>query len=278
MDLYSGERLAVMGESGCGKSVLGHAVLGLLDDVATVRGSVEYLGRNLRTRGGDEARSLRGVALALVPQSPSAALDPVIRVGKQIDEMYTSHGLADHKEAKQRTLTRLEEIGFTDPDGIYMAYPHQLSGGMCERALIAMGTALSPRLLIADEPTKGLDPEAKIDVLKLLRRESEGKAMMLITHDYYAPRICDRVAIMYAGEIVEEGPMEKVLTAPSHPYTSALWGALPSNGLKTIPGTVMRDSPGCRFSNRCHLKTEACEQKQGLREVYDTHRVRCCNA
>ncbi len=279
LDVSSGERLAVMGESGCGKSVLGHAILGLLDDFATVEGSVVFEGRELRNIRWDAIRRLLGVSMALIPQSPSMAMDPVLRVGRQIDEMYTNSGRVSKGEAKRRTLARLGEVGFLDAEGIYCAYPHQLSGGMCERALLAMGTALSPRLLIADEPTKGLDPEAKIDILRLLRRESEGKAMILITHDYYAPRICDRVAIMYAGEIVEDGPMEKMLTSPSHPYTIGLWDALPSKKLKNIPGSLTRTTGcGCRFGNRCQLKTESCEERQRLRLIGERHSVRCNHA
>lgn len=279
LDLASGERVALMGESGCGKSVLGHAILGLMEHVSKVEGSVLFQGKELRKMAKEELRRLRGVGLALIPQSPGAALDPVLRVGRQIDEMFVTSGRADRKGSRPMTLRRLAEVGFEDPERIYKAYPHQLSGGMCERALIAMGSALSPELLIADEPTKGLDPASKTDVLRLLRRESEGRAMLLITHDFHAPWTCERAAIMYAGEIVEDGPVDRVLREPGHPYTKGLWRALPSMGMAPIPGTLRRDErPSCRFRNRCSQRTEACEARQNLTGRGEGRFVRCCNA
>jgi oligopeptide/dipeptide ABC transporter ATP-binding protein len=279
LDLASGERLALMGESGCGKSVLGHAILGLMEQVSKIEGSVTFQGKDLRKLTKEELRQLRGAGMALIPQSPAAALDPVIRVGRQIDEMFVTSGRASWSGSKPMTMIRLAEVGFEDPERIYNAYPHQLSGGMCERVLIAMGTALSPELLIADEPTKGLDPASKTEVLRLLKRESEGRAMLLITHDFHAPWICGRVAIMYAGEIVEDGPVRKVLISPKHPYSIGLQGALPSQGMKPISGVMKRDdSQSCRFRNRCARRTEACEGRQILSSREKGRSVRCCNA
>ncbi|MFA5312777.1 MAG: ABC transporter ATP-binding protein [Methanomassiliicoccales archaeon] len=279
LNLAMGERLALMGESGCGKSVLGHAVLGLLRGIATVRGSVDFDGKKLELLDDETLRLLRGSALALIPQSPNMAFNPVIRVGKQIDEMYTNTGVVAREEAKHRSLARLKEIGFERPEKIYTSFPHQLSGGMCERALIAMATALSPSLLVADEPTKGLDPSSKMDVLKLLRRESTGKSMILITHDHYAPMICDCIAIMYAGVILEIGPADRVMNDPYHPYTKGLWKALPQSGMRAIPGsmTLLRDG-GCRFRERCDLRGKECSGPQYMRDVSNGHYVRCCRA
>lgn len=279
LDLASGERLALMGESGCGKSVLGHAILGLMEGIAKVEGSVKFQGKDIRRMDREELRQLRGAAIALIPQSPAAALDPVLRVGRQIDEMYVNSRHVRWREARPLSLRRLTEVGFEGPDRIHRSYPHQLSGGMCERALIAMGSALTPELLIADEPTKGLDPTSKTEVLRLLRRESQGKAMLLITHDCYAPWICERVAIMYAGEIVEDGRAERVLRDPLHPYTVGLWQALPSEGMRPIPGTLRRDgSDACRFLKRCDRGSAACKERQPLRDAAEGHAVRCCHA
>lgn len=279
LDLASGERLALMGESGCGKSVLGHAILGLMEHVAKVEGSVTFQGRDLRQMDREELRLLRGRSLALIPQSPGAALDPVLRVGRQIDEMFMNARRSSRKNAEALTLDCLEGVGFDEVSRVYRAYPHQLSGGMCERALIAMGTALSPELLIADEPTKGLDPASKTDVLRLLRGTNAGKAMILITHDFHAPWICERVAIMYAGEIVEDGPVGKVLKEPTHPYAKGLLSALPSHGMAPIPGSVGRDwGEGCRFRGRCTQRSAPCEGRQKLVDLEAEHVVRCCNA
>jgi len=279
LDLAKGERLALMGESGCGKSVLGHAVLRLLDGVAAVQGSIEYDGKDLCSLGKEDLRLLRGRTLALVPQSPSMAFDPVIRIGKQIDEMFTTAGQMTRKEAKQKSLVRLKDVGFADPDKIYSSFPHQLSGGMCERALIAMATALDPSLLIADEPTKGLDPASKMDVLKLLRHESAGKSMVLITHDHYAPIICERTAIMYSGKIMEIGPTKTLLNDPLHPYTKGLWDALPQRGMHAIPGsTLVQRDEGCRFRERCKLRGAECSERQEMKKASDGHMVRCCRA
>jgi peptide/nickel transport system ATP-binding protein len=244
-----------------------------------VEGSVRFQGRELREMGRDDLRRLRGRVLALIPQSPGAALDPVLRVGHQIDEMYVDRHGKTKSEAKRLTLGRLSEVGFGERERIYRAYPHHLSGGMCERALIAMGTALHPQLLIADEPTKGLDPASKMDVLGLLKRQSQGRTMLLITHDFHAPWVCDRVAIMYAGQIVEDGPVAKILTAPCHPYTQGLWAALPSRGMVPIPGSVGRDwGEGCRFRGRCSRSGPECEGPQGLRGLAEGHSARCCHA
>jgi oligopeptide/dipeptide ABC transporter ATP-binding protein len=154
-----------------------------------------------------------------------------------------------------------------------------MSGGMCERAVISMGMSLDPALLIADEPTKGLDPESKMLVLKEIRKRSKGRALMLITHDYNAVRICERMVVMYLGRIVENGPTEEVLSNPRHPYTKALWGSMPANGLVPIPGFIEKsECGGCDFSNRCTLACDRCSGRQEMVEVSPEHYVRCCRA
>jgi len=279
VDLDVGESLALMGESGCGKSVLGHAIMGLLEGIADVEGSIYFNGEDINIMGREKLRLLRGSSMALVPQSPSMAFDPVIRIGKQIDEMYINTRRADRKGSGPLSKERLKRVGFEDNERAYKLFPHQMSGGMCERALIAMATSLSPGLLIADEPTKGLDTASKIEVLKLLKRESGNRSMILITHDHRAPWICDRTAIMYAGEIVEIGPTARVLEGPFHPYTQGLWGSLPNRGMNTIPGSMalVRDG-GCRFRDRCRLCSEECKDRQILRQISPAHFVRCCHA
>lgn len=279
LDLHLGEKMALMGESGCGKSVLGHAILGLMDHVSEVSGSVRYRGKELCDLDREEYRKLRGASIALVPQSPSSALDPVIRIGRQIDEMYVNSSGSSWKEVRELTMGQLNEVGFDDPGAIYKSYPHRLSGGMCERALIAMGISLGPDILIADEPTKGLDPSSKVGVIDLLLEKCAGGSLLLITHDYYVAAACDRVAVMYAGQIVEDGPASTVLTAPYHPYTMGLWQALPANGLRPMPGMMERDlNKGCRFMNRCPLKDDECRMPQALHNIDDHHWVRCCHA
>jgi peptide/nickel transport system ATP-binding protein len=279
LDLKAGERLALMGESGCGKSVLGHAILGLMDSIAKVEGSIVFLGQELRSVADSNIRKLRGGSLALIPQSPTTALDPVIRIGKQIDEMFVRSGLSDKKQRRQLITNKLEDVGFSEIERIYNAFAHQMSGGMCERAVIAMGTALDPLLLIADEPTKGLDPLSKTEFLRLLKKESQDKALIMITHDYHAAKICKNVAIMYAGEIIEHGPQQSVLQNPQHPYTIGLWNSLPENGLQPIPGIPRSGNGiGCSFSHRCLKRQTACLEKQFFKDLGGEHKVRCCFA
>ena len=276
-EMDRGEHVAVIGESGCGKSVLGHSIMRLLDDISETTGQVFFDGEDLRTYPRGRLDDIRGKTIALIPQSPTASLDPVMKVGKQIREMYTIHGV-DADTARDRTIDSLGRIGFKDPEMIYNTYPHRMSGGMCERAVISMGVSLSPELLIADEPTKGLDPQVKYNVLRELLRQSRGRALMMITHDYNAIRICERTVVMYNGRIVEDGPTKDIIGDPKHPYTKALWESLPANGLVPIPGTVEKAESGCDFQNRCPLCCEQCREYQGMKCVSEGHYARCHRA
>lgn len=277
VDIGPEEHVAVIGESGCGKSVLGHSILRLLDGISETQGKIVFGDLSIRDLDDRGLRNLRGKEIALIPQSPSSSMDPVVRIGVQIDEMYVSHGHQRGKN-KDRIIQSLGEIGFDDPKMVYGTYPHRMSGGMCERAVISMGLTLGPELLIADEPTKGLDPSSKMNVLRTLDQKSRGKAMMMITHDYNAARICERTIVMYSGRIVEDGPTSEVLDDPKHPYTRALWDSLPSKGMRPIPGSVMKAGSGCDFINRCPFREESCQEFDQMTEVGSCHYSRCHRA
>ena len=274
LDISEGEHVAIIGESGCGKSVLGHSILRLLDGISTTTGNIFINGTDVRSMSEPELRAMRGQEVALIPQSPTVSLDPVIKIGKQIGEVYDVHGVPK-QEWQGKVLDSLGDIGFEDPKSIYDTYPHRLSGGMCERTVICMGMSLKPAILIADEPTKGLDPASKIDVLKTLNRQTNGKTLLMITHDYNAAKICERIVVMYSGRILEDGPTDEVMKEPKHPYTKALWGAMPSNGMNPIPGSVEKALKGCDFYNRCGLRCEECRDLHEMKKVSDGHLVRC---
>ena len=276
-DIGGTEHVAVIGESGCGKSVLGHSIMCLLDDISETQGEVLFEEKDVRKMTAEEINGLRGQRIALIPQSPTLSLDPVMKVGKQIAEMYTIHGISK-AEAKESSVVSLGDVGFPDPVSIYNTYPHRMSGGMCERAVIAMGMSLGPSLLIADEPTKGLDPESKIQVLREIRNKSRDRALMLITHDYNAVRICERTVVMYLGRIVEDGPTEEILSNPRHPYTKALWKSMPANGLEPIQGFIEKGDGGCDYCNRCQHSCSECLKPQPMKSVSDRHYARCWRA
>ncbi|WP_319507842.1 ABC transporter ATP-binding protein [uncultured Methanolobus sp.] len=277
-DIYENETVAIVGESGCGKSVLGHASMRLLDGIADVKGSVKLNGEELYTMDSDAVRKIRGPGISLIPQSPSSSFNPVMKIGDQIKEMIENAGVAYGKDAKKRSLEYLLKVGFDDPYAIYSSYPHRLSGGMNERALIAMAISVESELVIADEPTKGLDHLSRKNVLNVLHEVVEDASMIMITHDIKAASTCEKVAVMYSGQIVEEGKVEGVLENPVHPYTKALLDAQPSRGMKPIKGKhTLEDhmAQGCRFMNRCDLATESCRNAPAL-DVIDKHRrVRC---
>lgn len=278
LDVHPGEKIAVMGESGCGKSVLGHSIMRLLDDISSTTGEITYLGTNISKLLAKDLPGMRGKRFALIPQSPSTSFNPVIKIGPQINEMFIGKDIPK-KDVKERTLCSLSDVGFDDPAAIYDTYGHRLSGGMCERSLIAMGTILGPELLIADEPTKGLDPASKMDILRLIHRKSADHILLLITHDYYAAQICDRTIIMYSGRIVEDGPTEDVLSDPKHPYTKSLWRSLPDKGMHTIPGFLCKNTAGgCDFANRCERYSKECDARQPMKECAPGHFVRCLDA
>jgi peptide/nickel transport system ATP-binding protein len=232
---------------------------------------------------------VRGRDLAMVFQEPMTALDPVFKVGQQITETIRRHEKISQRSARQRAVDLLKAVGIADPVHRYGAYPHELSGGMRQRVMIAIALCCGPRLLIADEPTTALDVTVQAQVLDLLvkLREERGTSILLITHDVgVVAEACDRVLTMYAGEVVEAGPVAGVFTAPLHPYTSGLLAAIPDvatrgKPLRTIPGRVPGPHDvveGCIFKSRCDYAQAVCSEPQMLREIHDCHAARCIRA
>jgi len=265
LDIRENEILGLIGETGCGKSILGRAIMGLLSENVEVGGRIIYKGENLLDLSEDRMRQIRGREIAMMLQNPSTSLNPVLTVGEQIAEVYRCHNGATREEAKRKASNMLELVGV---DSKRMCeYPHQFSGGMKQRVMIAIGLALNPRILIADEPTTGLDSSMKNQVLDLMSEliRSRDMSMLLITHDLgVARRMCDRIAVMYAGELVEIAPAEKILSEPKHPYTQGLLDSLPRMGLKPIPGaSPSLSSPprGCKYHPRCRYKGDECSEK-----------------
>jgi peptide/nickel transport system ATP-binding protein len=231
-DLDPGEIVCVVGESGSGKSMCAHALMGLLpDSVTTETGTVIFEGSNLLALDEDGWRDLRGRRIAMVFQEPMTALNPLLRIGDQMTEMFEAHGLLSPRERRQKSLDLAREVGLPDPERIVRAYPHQLSGGQRQRAMIAMALALEPAVLVADEPTTALDVTTQAQILKLIRdlQRSRNMAVMFITHDFgVVADIADRVVVLRHGQVVEQGSAEQVLGQPQHPYTRALLAAVPS--------------------------------------------------
>jgi oligopeptide/dipeptide ABC transporter ATP-binding protein len=267
-----GEIVGIVGESGSGKSVTSLSLLGL---VPSPPGRVEP-GSSIRFRGEelvgareDRLRQVRGNDIAMIFQEPMTSLNPVHTVGAQIGESLRLHRKLSKREARERAVELLGEVGIVDPESRIHAYPHQLSGGMRQRVMIAMALSCEPALLIADEPTTALDVTIQAQILELIQglRERRGMAVLLITHDLgVVAEVCDRLVVMYAGQVVEEGPVEAIFRDPRHPYTQGLLGAIPRLGqpverLAVIPGTTPNatDWPaGCRFHTRCPYAWELC--------------------
>jgi oligopeptide transport system ATP-binding protein len=264
-----GETLAVVGESGSGKSVTAQAVIGMLDPSATqVSGEIIYRGEDLLALSERQRRRLRGTELALIPQDSMAALDPLVPVGRQIGEMFTVHRGASRRVALREAITLMKHVGIPSAERRATDLPHQFSGGMRQRLVIAMGVALSPDLLIADEATSALDVTTQLQVTTMLSslRAELGMSLVFITHDLLAIRgFADRVVVMYAGRAVESGPVETIFASPAHPYTEALLLSTPridgSTQLRPIAGRppgLKRLAEGCPFAPRCSYRRDVC--------------------
>ena len=284
IDLEEGRRLALLGETGCGKSVLASAVFGLLPANSSVKGKIRGLGsENLLDASSKELNRLRGRRMILIPQNPKGSLNPGFRVHRQVEEAVCLAVGKKYKGTakKKRVLDLLCETGFDNPERVARMYPHQLSGGMAQRVLLAAGIAGDPELAVADEPTKGLDPESVEQCLELLKRCFDRAALLLITHDLLAAAACHRAVVMYTGEIVEQGPAREVLETPLHPYTRGLVDAHPSKGLHPIFGQAHGFADimdGCRFRHRCPEAETICEKKRPELFFYGKRAWRCFHA
>jgi oligopeptide/dipeptide ABC transporter ATP-binding protein len=287
-----GEILGLVGESGCGKSVTSLSVLRLVGDPGEiVDGTIVFDGDDLRSKSKKEMRDIRGDRISMIFQQPNSSLNPVFRAGFQIAEVYELHRDMKRKVAEEHAVEMLAKVGIPDPQRRARAYPHELSGGMAQRIMIAMALAAGPDLLIADEPTTALDVTIQAQILDLMRdlQAELGMSIMLITHDLgIVAEMADRVAVMYAGQIVEEALTETLFDEPLHPYTQGLIGSIPIIGtrkewLEVIPGRVpnLIDLPkACRFAPRCKARVEhgleiCWETEPDLIEVSEGHQVRC---
>ena len=287
-----GEVLGLVGESGCGKSVTSLSIMGLIPHPGkVVAGEILFGGRDIAKMKASEVRALRGEHISMIFQQPASALNPVYRAGVQIQEVFELHRDWSTEVEEEKVIEMLAKVGIPDPKRRAESYPHELSGGMAQRIMIAMALACEPELLIADEPTTALDVTIQAQILDLIRdlQQSSNTAVILITHDLgIVAEMADRVAVMYAGEIVEETDVRTIFRNPLHPYTKGLIGSIPVLGalrerLEVIPGVVpsMIDlPPGCRFAPRCVPRLEhdlqICTQvKPGLEEVTPGHKVRC---
>ncbi len=279
LDLRSGELLALVGESGSGKSALTMGLTGLNRGPRThISGSAEYRGTDLVAANGKQLQKIRGAGIAVVFQDALAALNPVQRVGKQVAEMIRQHQDISKADAQRKAQDLLKDVGLANPQQAARAYPHQLSGGMRQRVMIAIALANDPGVLIADEPTTALDVTIQAQVLALLKRmqAEHGSAIVLITHDLgVVAEVADRIAVMYAGRIIEVGTRDEVLNHPQHPYTIGLLNSMPRidgprpRRLAAIAGsplTGVNRPTGCAFVPRCPLAHEACQERPPLEQ------------
>ena len=287
LNVYPGESMAIVGESGSGKSVTAMAMLGLLPKSALVTGSAKFRGEELVGMKNDQLRKLRGNKIAMIFQDPMTAFNPVFTVGNQIAEAMEVHGTASGDEAMKKAADLLEMVGVPEPGQRVKQYPHEFSGGMRQRAMIAMAIANKPDLLIADEPTTALDVTIQAQVMEVLAdiRQETGAAMILITHDLgVVAGTSDRVQVMYGGRIFERGSTREVFYDPKNPYTRGLLSSMPrvdSIGDRLVPihGTppsILNMPPGCAFAPRCDFREEIClTQSATLESIGFGHESRC---
>ena len=290
-DIAPGETLGIVGESGCGKSVTSLALLGILARAGrVVGGRALFQGRDLLKMRGDELRAIRGKEIAMIFQDPMTSLNPVLTIGRQIREALQTHFKLDKDEANKRVAELLDQVGIPSPDLRLKDYPHQFSGGMRQRAMIAMALACEPKLLIADEPTTALDVTIQAQILDLLRRlvAERDTALVMITHDLgVVAGMCERVNVMYAGMFMETGPAELLFGRPRHPYTLGLLQSVPRldagrrqrlQPIEGAPRDMLTAPRECPFAPRCRYEVEQSRKEvPPLEEVEPGHRVACFN-
>jgi oligopeptide/dipeptide ABC transporter ATP-binding protein len=287
LDVHPGEMTAVVGESGSGKSVSFLAAMGLLPRTATVEGSVMLDGHQLVGASPKLLRSIRGRLLSMIFQDPLSALNPVHRIGAQISEMLRAHSSMSERAARIRAVELLEIVGIPQPGDRAMQYPHEFSGGMRQRVVIAMAIANSPKVLIADEPTTALDVTVQAQILEVIQRVQAqfGTAVVLITHDLgVVARVCERVNVMYAGRVVERADIGTIFDEPTHPYTRGLLASLPQAGVERLvpiagfPPNMLNPPTGCAFRTRCEHAVDACSQRLPELEPLGSSMTACIRA
>lgn len=287
LEIYREEVLGLVGETGCGKSITGLSILGLVPEGGeVVSGSILLDGEDLLRKSESYMQEIRGARVAMIFQDPGASLNPLFTVGQQIEMVMQRHQRFEKKDMRERALEMLQMVELPDPARILETYPHELSGGMKQRVSIAMALSCGAELLIADEPTTDLDVTVQAQILDLLRRlrDTQGVAILIITHDLaVVAELCQRVAVLYAGQVVEAGAVDVVLEEPKHPYTQALLEASPRRGsrgkpLHAIPGTVpsgLQQLEGCSFGPRCLQALEFCRRRTPRLPSGEPHPVAC---
>jgi len=288
-DIHSGEMFGLVGESGCGKTVTGLSIMRAVPPPGVIaEGQIFFQGKNILDKSETEMQKIRGGGIGMIFQDPTASLNPVFTVGYQISIQISQHRHLNKQRAKQLALDMFSQVGLPDPESIYNAYPHELSGGMQQRVMIAMGLASGAELLIADEPTTALDVTIQAQILALLSelRKSEELTILLITHNLgVVAETCDRIAVTYNGEIVETGTVDEVLYQTKHPYTQGLIAALPDSvergqALQVIKGNVpdgLKFVAGCPFYPRCFAAMDICQEQhpQHVQMKNQSHTVAC---
>ena len=287
LSIKEGEIVGIVGESGCGKSMLASAIMNLLNSPAQIAaGTIFYEGQDMTTLSSKEFQKIRGNEISMIFQEPMTSLNPLMKVGKQIEEAIKAHEKVSNAELKERAIAAIRDVGIPQPEKVYHDIPSRLSGGMRQRIMLAMALVCHPKLLICDEPTTALDVTIQAQILRLIKklRDETNTAVIFISHDMgVIYQMVDRVVVMYAGQFVESAPCKKLFEKPLHPYTIGLQNAIPQinkqqSSLQDIPGSVpMLDNlpEGCLFAPRCPFAKSECFTKKVPLKHYDDHDVRC---
>ena len=291
LQVAKGETVGIVGESGSGKSVLSFGILRILDGAARVKqGSITFAGIDMLNASESALQEIRGREISMIFQNPRTALNPIRKIGRQIEDVLRTHTSTLQADLKKKAIECLAQVRITDPERRYSAYPFELSGGQCQRVMIALALACNPSLLIADEPTTGLDVTTQASIMSLVVELAKARHMatILITHDLaLASEYCDRVVVMHAGHVVESAPTQQLFARPRHPYTARLIASTPSPGvdigdLSSIPGNLpdlrRDDLPACRFHARCDRPLAQCPVEKLPDVTLDaSHKLRCFN-